>query len=375
MDGRLSEARPAAATSLLRVPELDGLRAIAALGIVVFHSGFQDRLYWLWPLVDLFFVLSGYLITSLLLQGPRDTGTYLRRFWARRILRIWPVYFLGLLSVLAILAIKPLLNGKPNAPYEGLWSSLLFLQFTDLYIWPRPLAAVEANFMPWWGHSWSLAVEEQFYMLWPLLLLALRSRPARLLPVCVLLLVAALVARSLGVAQFLLLTRMDGLALGAVIAVLAHDCVGVSPLQRSRIYAAAALLAAGPVLAYVLFGWSLPVYQSPSTVSPHPLLVSAFSLLFFALVGIIVTLRPRSLRWLAQPALVWLGLISYAVYMLHLQITGVVGMVARMVGFGGPEAAPLRLVVTILLCIVAGALVRWLVELPLDRLKRRVPWG
>lgn len=374
MDGSSGE-RPLEATVPSRVPELDGLRAIAALGIVVFHSGFQDRLYWLWPLVDLFFVLSGYLITSLLLKGPRDTGIYLRRFWARRIIRIWPVYYLGLVSVLAILMIKPLLNGKPNPDYEGLLPSLLFLQFVDLYVIPRPLAEIEASFLPWWGHSWSLAVEEQFYVLWPLLLLALRSQPARLLPVCAALLLLALLARSIGLAQFLLLTRMDGLALGAVIAVVSHPSVGIALKPQARLYAAAALLGAGPALAYVLFGWSLPEGEEPSVVPPHPLLVSAFSLMFFALVGGIVTLRPRVLRWLGHPLLGWLGLISYAIYMLHLQITGMVGMIARVVGFGAPEYELQRLAATLLLCIVAGATVRWLVELPLERLKRRVPWG
>jgi peptidoglycan/LPS O-acetylase OafA/YrhL len=83
-----------------RLTQLDGLRGIAALGVVLFHC-FGSAFFWMWSFVDLFFVLSGFLITGILLRRPLD-GAALKNFWMRRILRIWPVYYLALALALGL---------------------------------------------------------------------------------------------------------------------------------------------------------------------------------------------------------------------------------------------------------------------------------
>ena len=83
-----------------RFPALDGLRGIAAVGVVLVHV-YPKYTFWCWSFVYLFFVLSGFLITRILITSPLPTGLMLKRFWARRILRIWPVYYLALFVCLA----------------------------------------------------------------------------------------------------------------------------------------------------------------------------------------------------------------------------------------------------------------------------------
>src|ERR1700733_9150168 len=98
-----------------RIPELDALRGVAALVIVVFHMRFVDSAPALGTAVDLFFVLSGYLITTILLEQGRSPG-FFGAFYARRALRIWPIYYLALV---ACVALNPLLP-RPES-MKGFW--------------------------------------------------------------------------------------------------------------------------------------------------------------------------------------------------------------------------------------------------------------
>lgn len=146
------------------LPALDGLRGLAVIGVLFFHD---DRLTGGYLGVDLFFVLSGYLITSLLIAEWRSTQTLnLKAFWIRRARRLFPALF----ALLVFVAVYAIVLAKPRELSRIRYDSLATLFYTanwrtifegrsywDLFNAPSPLE-----------HTWSLAIEEQFYVLWPL---------------------------------------------------------------------------------------------------------------------------------------------------------------------------------------------------------------
>jgi peptidoglycan/LPS O-acetylase OafA/YrhL len=158
--------RRAAAFRLTHIPALDGLRGVAVLVVVLFHAGHLDGGY---LGVDLFFTLSGFLITTLLLEERRDTGTIrFKAFWLRRARRLLPALFAMLAFVLVYAAFfaDPTELGRIRADalgtvfYVANWRTIIAGQgYWDLFGSPSPLQ-----------HTWSLAIEEQFYLVWPLLL-------------------------------------------------------------------------------------------------------------------------------------------------------------------------------------------------------------
>jgi len=201
-------------------PALDGLRGLAILLVVVYHNfGFIDYFFFGWLGVDLFFVLSGFLITDILLKTV-GTKNYLKNFYIRRILRIFPLYYLFLIVFLLII---PRLNIELNIKYYTdnqiwLWT---YLQ-NWLYIF-KDLDQTNAL-----NHLWSLAVEEQFYLLWPLVIMIIR-KPKYLLLVISSLLAGVLFLRlwiwnnqvaDLAYFNLYTFTRIDGICIGCTIALL-----------------------------------------------------------------------------------------------------------------------------------------------------------
>ena len=147
-----------------RIPELDAVRGLAAVAIVLFHWRFH------WPFlrtaVDLFFVLSGFLITSILLRTGESPHAF-RTFYARRALRIFPIYYLTFAIFLAINPFAP----RPH-PIAALPYFLTYTQFIQGY-WGQTIPPFSRAF----GHTWTLAIEEQFYLFWPLVAWAVGRRP------------------------------------------------------------------------------------------------------------------------------------------------------------------------------------------------------
>jgi peptidoglycan/LPS O-acetylase OafA/YrhL len=202
------------------VPALDGLRGLAILAVFFHHygaGGFNSAsatVRWIsifcgvgWSGVDLFFVLSGFLITGILYDTQQDPA-YFRKFYARRTLRIFPIYYLFALIALLIVPL--------SAWHKGDLFFLVYLGYPAAIIWPTIL-----NVPIRITHLWSLSVEEQFYMLWPWLIRRLRN-PVPILVFCGAAIVAALALRiAFPVWAYASLPcRMDGLALGAAIAIL-----------------------------------------------------------------------------------------------------------------------------------------------------------
>ncbi len=145
-------------------PSLDGMRAVAVTCVVAFHAT-----HWLpggWAGVDVFFVLSGFLITSLLAQEIEASGSIdLGSFYLRRALRLVPALTVMLLASLAVAVLLP------SRTLEDVRA--IGLAGTYLMNWNRAFALFP---QAWLGHTWSLAMEEQFYLLWPAILLLIRAR-------------------------------------------------------------------------------------------------------------------------------------------------------------------------------------------------------
>lgn len=207
------------------IPELQGLRGIAVLAVALYHSHPRLAGTWLYPAslwgwagVNLFFVLSGFLITSILLEA-RDKPHYFRNFYGRRALRIWPMYVL----VLAVCYLKadwfigvPAGEAIRTAPW---WAYVLFLQ--NLFHLALPPAI---------GPTWSLAIEEQYYFLWAPIVRALTS-PRVLATVLASALIACPLFRLSHFAWITpthTLTHLDGIAMGSLIS------IGLYTLPLSR---------------------------------------------------------------------------------------------------------------------------------------------
>lgn len=219
-------------STFARISALDGVRGLATLMVLCSHFLFEDVWHdcWWWGVahsgwmgVDLFFVLSGFLITGILLDSRQKSG-YFSNFYRRRVLRIFPLYYFALLlSIFAIVVI----DRMPERVFQGYDSLVWFFAFI-----PNVALALKGDWVwqtNWVGlsHLWSLAVEEQFYIVWPLLVFLL---PRRVLGIFSgILLVAGVYLRmwtdsmfgEWSIASYVLpYCRMDGLAAGSLLAVL-----------------------------------------------------------------------------------------------------------------------------------------------------------
>ena len=257
------------------VPALDGIRGLAIVMVMLAHftsyGGMHpvvalDRLYYGIVMlggtgVDLFFVLSGFLITGILLDSRKESG-YFRNFYMRRVLRIFPLYYATLAVCFLILPFF-----RPGD------SELSLLLQEQAWYWTY-LANVRMALDGWpafhaIGHFWSLAVEEQFYMVWPLAVFAVAGRRLRVL--CIVLIVGSLLTRVyfwqagyLPRINVLTIARMDALASGAFLAVAARRPGGLQIwARRAR---PVALITGGVLVLLLLWsgGWvpRLPVYRT-----------------------------------------------------------------------------------------------------------------
>jgi peptidoglycan/LPS O-acetylase OafA/YrhL len=311
-------------------PAFDGLRAVAILMVFVNH---YLKAAWpahpvggLWTGVDLFFVLSGFLITGILYDTERAKH-YFRNFYVRRSLRILPVFY-GFF--LAVLLLTPVLHLK-YSPY--IWTNPLYvanlsIKGAILHVHgdPRFIFVPHLRGVITMGTLWSLCVEEQFYLLWPLVVWLVPSR-VRLMQLC-----AGIVLLTLGVRTFLYFhdpaaaiktsylytstyTRCDTLLVGAWIALWLR---GTTPSRETlrRIAYTSIGVSLGTIAA--LFA----IFKSPwYVVSVDPVMLTVgYTLVAFAGGGILLRCLDDTSwvhRILLHPALKRLGTISYGFYFFH----------------------------------------------------------
>jgi peptidoglycan/LPS O-acetylase OafA/YrhL len=318
-----------------RILQLDGLRGLAIFLVLIWHyvaiTALAPRgslaarvvaaLRLTWSGVDLFFVLSGFLIGGILID-ERASGSYFRTFYARRFFRIIPLY-----AVICALFGAAALAGGQQWGRAGAWV------FTDAPPWyafvlflQNFFAAFRGTFEPLSvGVMWSLAVEEQFYATLPLLVRFLPAR--RLLPVLVGLVAVVPVARSLAFfslahgfsyAYNLMPLRADALLLGVIVAILVRrpDAWAALVRHRSRVRIVTAVLGLG-VLGFAR--WA-PNFADP----PLATVGYTWIALFYASVLVLAITRDSGslstvlrMRWLRA-----LGGIAYGTYLLHTCVQG-----------------------------------------------------
>jgi peptidoglycan/LPS O-acetylase OafA/YrhL len=339
-------------------PYLDGLRAIAVSGVIAYHL---NRL-WLpggFLGVDLFFVLSGYLITTLLVGEHRRTGRLdLPAFWSRRVRRLLP----ALLLLLLVISVVTLVGGDELTAasargdmlatlfYVANWRFILTAQsYFNQFVAPSAVR-----------HAWSLAIEEQFYLFWPLVTsLVLARLGSRVLAA------VALAASIASIAAMWLLfdasadpsrayygtdARIYELLIGALLA------MALASPGRDRLLRAARPFAV-PCLVVVLAAmWLLPDNASIYYHGGGPAFILVGAALIAGLEG-----GSRLTRLLSLKPIVVIGLISYGLYLWHWPVTLFVGQQM------GPTSAPLAAATVVLATLALAAASYVVVERPIRR--------
>ena len=306
------------------IPALDGIRGLAIILVLIIHLTLQSHPHTQslllnavigfcnlgWAGVDLFFVLSGFLITGILYDGV-DRPSFFRNFYARRFLRIFPLYYASLLVLL-------LLSGPLGIGWHG--SQFILLGYLQNV---APLrAAIPATVFQYTGHFWSLAVEEQFYLVWPCLVFLIRDRKKLIITALTLAAMAPILRTTILLTHIVsryecyefTLCRMDSLLIGSALALAIRGPARSMVLKFSP--------AVFPLLLFVCIGFQVWVTNGNNLVAGHgdffytvgftPLAVS-----FAALVG--CALRPRSLTGhiFQNATLRWFGRHSYGIYIMH----------------------------------------------------------
>jgi len=292
---------------MVRSPQLDGLRAIAAISVVAFHShlaGFNGGFIG----VDIFFVLSGYLITSILVNEHQKTRRidYLA-FAVRRLNRLYPALVLMLLGFMVVV---PFLPARADIIADMTATALYFNNYLIAFGFSHGYLA----------HTWSLASEMQFYLIWPPVVLAILALPHRqILFVLVIMFLAATlwrldVLQSSGAirAYFAMDTRVSGFIIGGMITFIRW--------RPSRSLANPLALLSVAVLAVCAAGFQ---QFSAFSMGPGAVLVEAAA----ALLILTLTGAPSGVgRLLASPVLVRIGQWSYGVYLWHYPISRIVNL-------------------------------------------------
>jgi peptidoglycan/LPS O-acetylase OafA/YrhL len=292
-------------------PALDGLRGVAILMVVFLHNfGFMNYFFFGWLGVDLFFVLSGFLITDILLK-TLNKPHFLRNFYMRRLLRIFPLFYLVLVICLFIL---------PNIP--GLGIDLSYYNRNQFWFWTYLQNWLFIFHEPTGSkmllHTWSLGVEEQFYLVWPITILLVR-KPKTLLALAMAVLILIGSARyilwtyqveDLAYASLYTFTRIDGLCIGSMLALLMR----VNPGFLKKYTAFIVLLMAAVNFGFYFFN------GRHSFTLPYLAVVgyTTFAVLFGILVHEAVAGESRIIRFLLDNRpLKFFGKISYGLYVYH----------------------------------------------------------
>ena len=356
-------------------PKLDQLRFVAFSFVFCRHLlpanteaytslGFSHSLsqYILVPLVragghgvDLFFVLSAFLITELLLRECDATGMVrVKSFYIRRILRIWPLYFFFILLIFPFEIVTseiPLAYYGMLAVFVGNWYPFFFGEVESVT-----------------GHLWTISVEEQFYLIWPVLLVC--TRPRAFLVLMVGLFAASTVYRSVLIegsyaaavsVHSNTFTRMDCFALGSILACCVHwNLISTNSVIRVTLLAICAFL-------YLIIGWIYSDVLHVSTAWVY-LIGSIASVLVVLVVGVSPSSNKTSY---VQNAWSYLGKISYGLYMWHVPASWIVAASLASWRLDLGNAMLVGFVLTALLTYLMAMTSYSLLEKPFLRMKQR----
>lgn len=352
------------------IPQFDGVRGIAVLMVLIGHSGFLELLphagmlkYAGYSLLDSYFVLSGFLITGILLDS-KGSRHYFRNFYARRAARIWPLYYLVLFLVFVV---EPLFVPTMRPTVASIWPAFAFYLQNLIYHADYPFGL---------GATWSLAVEEQFYITWPFLIFFLKKRTLTILLFSLFVMSLSLRlafyfrgAESGFVHQYTF-SRLDAITFGSLAALWLRSPSCTFARWRTWSYRFLFVGAAGTLLAKML------MHRNSSAVG-----YTFLGLLYTGLIGLLLISDTRSSllgRTFSASLLRYMGRISYGIYLLHYPLFIFWAQfitshnflpsnpVARgLLAFGGQ----------ILIAVTAGTISWHFFEEPILRLKGRFPSG
>jgi len=360
------------------MPQLDALRFFAVLGVMVHHNWNPKYLPWLLGDlsfgalgVRLFFVLSGFLITGILLDC-RNTAEkeglplmfFIKQFYARRFLRIFPIYYLTV--------IVALLADIPDARQIWVW---LITYSTNIYI------TITNEWVGRVGHFWTLAVEEQFYLFWPWIILFVPRK--RLLPILLFFISLGPIYRAFAYKMYpfniweadfkaatFTLGSLDSLVIGALLALLWSSGIPKLTLER---YMTRLVLPIG----LIVFTGCLLLYHY--NIKPSLIFIVgdfATALIFAWLVGAAgMGFKGMVGRILEFPVLIYLGRITYGIYVYHNLTPLILVPVFESIGISLQVPSQFNFVVSSLLTILI-AIPSWhFIELPINNLKRHFEYA
>ncbi len=373
-----------------QIPTLDGMRGLAVLAVLAFHFAWtfpgedpaaavttadkvavhlHDFLWSGWTGVDLFFVLSGFLITrGLVAPSKKPLGTRMKMFWMRRVLRIFPLYY----AVVIVGTIICLATGHwiPGIAY---WT------YMQNYV-----LAFDDEVMRWTAHFWSLAIEEQFYFVWPIV--ALVTPRKRLLPIILLVVLACVMLRAgitmkahfwddLTIKKFVYratITRCDGLLMGALAAVLQREADHPLAYAWRRMRKPIFIATGVALLGLYAVAHGLNDYDRRVMVVGYFVLAIFFATAVSMCGDGVVSERVR--KFLTLRPLVACGKVSYGMYIFHWVL--VIWMVPRLEKFQAPMDTVTRIglgfaaiVIPTALMYVAAAISYRFFESPFLKLK------
>ena len=362
------------------IPGLDGLRAIAFLLVFAFHT---DYLQFGWVGVSLFFVLSGFLITGILLDMKKTLATkdYFLKFYGRRFLRIFPLYYfyLILMTALAIWLV--------SISYRPIYMQIFLDQvwYAIFYVYDFFFGTINFEHSFFLDHFWSLSVEEQFYIFWPLLVLLVPEKSLKKLflgviafglifRIAFLLIYRAGIFRFLGdtapLAIFPLpFSHMDAFAFGAYI-----SRFGIPKAKEQFLPLLVSLPIIGFASQYIATGdiGTISSLGYPILLPNAYQFIWAYTLLnyFFAITIYSVAKHGLFNRFLEWPPLRYLGKISYGLYVYHFPVIWF-SIRVRDLGVVDPYAKPVIALISFIATLLVASLSYKYLEKPLLNLKDR----
>jgi len=347
--------------------ELDGIRGIAALMVFFHHMCFVsfDPTGWSYSIVstlhnltsvwdagvDVFFVLSGFLISSLLIRD-RKSPAYYKDFYWKRALRIFPLYALTALGILIFI---------PGYGRFILLCSVFLANFANVF------------HVPSIGPFWTLAIEEQFYLVWPTVV---RRRSVASLRHWAMAIIATVIVLRFAAASYghynyrLTYLRCDGLALGALLSCMLERCQRVGKDLTTRRGTLLGLLFAG--IALLIVTSFIPL--DPRHVAFHSATeATGITFLSGGFVGISIAYTGR--RWLGilrSHVLTFFGLISYAFYMVHIFVINVYDHLRGPLRPNDLTGYFVRIAVVLCITVAITLITRYTIELPIMSLRKYV---
>jgi peptidoglycan/LPS O-acetylase OafA/YrhL len=325
----------------IRLTFLDGVRGLAIIFVLLVHCDVlispastleyvaKKALAPLWIGVDVFFVLSGFLITGILMD-TKNGRHYFRSFYVRRILRIFPLYFVALAAAFVILPAFHVLPATPFSEQAWFWSYLVNWR------------AAFGHGIPGIDHFWSLAIEEQFYLVWPFLIYFIPNRRIPLLVIItaggsiVFRVLMVFLGEPIRYAYFMTPARLDDLAFGALAAYVVREsglCKRFAPWITRTAVVSACIFATAAIV-----GKGFEPNKVPAIVfGTIPIAVLTSLLIIFCVANPAKSLGTR--RFLGTPLLAWMGRYSYGIYVFHLAVIAWAQAASDHINWGGGMGA------------------------------------